>query len=146
MGLGESARTEDKKARGKNATFGVFERLYQEAYKEPNFAEKQWENTVKSKVIGPQWRPSDGSKSRATGGGASGESHSTRLDSAQRQTPTLTPQPAWAAERPSQLRFGRTANCSERIEQAWVSPEVPAVCRRVGSSSRDRKHTDDACC
>jgi len=94
MGLGESARTEDKKARGKNATFGVFERLYQEAYKEPNFAEKQWETTVKSKVIGPQWRPSDGGKSRATGGGASGKPHSTRLDSAQRQTATLTPKPA----------------------------------------------------
>jgi hypothetical protein len=94
MGLGESARTEDKKARGKNATFGVFERLYQEAYKEPNFAEKQWETTVKSKVIGPQWRPSDGGKSRATGGGASGKSHSTHLDSAQRQTATLTPKPA----------------------------------------------------
>lgn len=27
----------------------VFERLYAEAYKEPNFAEKKWENTVKSK-------------------------------------------------------------------------------------------------
>ncbi len=73
FGLGESARTEDKKTRSKNATFGVFERLYAEAYKEPNFAEKKWENTVKSKVIGPQWRPSDGGKSRATGGGASGE-------------------------------------------------------------------------
>lgn len=73
MGLGESARTEDKKTRSKNATFGVFERLYAEAYKEPNFAEKKWENTVKSKVIGPQWRPSDGGKSRYSGGGASGE-------------------------------------------------------------------------
>ena len=73
FGLGESARTEDKKSRGKNATFGVFERLYAEAYKEPNFAEKKWESTVKSKIIGPQWRPSDGGKSRVTGGGASGE-------------------------------------------------------------------------
>lgn len=74
FGLGESARTDDKKSRSKNATFGVFERLYAEAYKEPNYADKQWEKTVKSKVIGPQWRPSDGGKSRYTGGGASGES------------------------------------------------------------------------
>ena len=74
FGLGESARTDDKKSRSKNATFGVFERLYAEAYKEPNYADKQWEKTVKSKVIGPQWRPSDGGKARYTGGGASGES------------------------------------------------------------------------
>ena len=72
FGLGESARTADKKARSKNATFGVFERLYAEAYKEPNYAEKEWDKKVKSKVIGPQWRPSDGGKARFTGGGASG--------------------------------------------------------------------------
>ena len=47
--------------------------MYAEAYKEPNYAEKQWEKKVKSKVIGPQWRPSDGGKARLTGGGASGE-------------------------------------------------------------------------
>jgi hypothetical protein len=144
MGLGESARTEDKKARGKNATFGVFERLYQEAYKEPNFAEKQWETTVKSKVIGPQWRPSDGG-SRARPEAARLVSHATRASTVHsgRQRPSRRSL-QWAAERPSQLRYWRTANRSERIEQAWVSPEAPAVCRRVGSSSRDRKHTDDA--
>ena len=36
---------------------GVFERLYAEAYKEPNFAQKQWEDTCKRKSIQPQWRP-----------------------------------------------------------------------------------------
>ena len=36
---------------------GVFERLYAEAYKEPNFAQKRWEDTCKRKSIQPQWRP-----------------------------------------------------------------------------------------
>ena len=80
FGLGESARSEDKTARSKQATFGarsssafsspetvgaenaavcagVFERLYAEAYKEPNFAQKRWEDTCKRKSIQPQWRP-----------------------------------------------------------------------------------------
>lgn len=50
-----------------NAHFGVFQRLYEEAFKNPNHAEMLYEKSVKAKIVGPQWVPSCGNKQRATG-------------------------------------------------------------------------------
>ena len=70
LGLGESAyRDNARKKQDRNACFGVFERLYSEAYKPGNFHETEYRKSVEKKVIGPQWRPSDGGKAKPTGTG-----------------------------------------------------------------------------